>query len=227
MTKYFYANGKPIAMRKGGAGVFHLTQDHLGGTALVTELSLALPSQRVRYYPYGMIRDTDPDGADPWTDRRFTGQREEPTSDGLYNYGARFHDARLGRFLSADTIVPGADNPQALNRYAYALNNPLRYSDPTGHCLADPGRATGALHSSLLSRGTKKRMERKTGFEPATPSLARRCSTTEPLPLSFYHYTRGAARRKRITLTLSRSPGRFAGSVLGKETADAAVLRRD
>jgi hypothetical protein len=28
------------------------------------------------------------------------------------------------------------------------------------------------------------KMERKTGFEPATPSLARRCSTTEPLPLS-------------------------------------------
>ena len=28
-------------------------------------------------------------------------------------------------------------------------------------------------------------LERKTGFEPATFSLARRCSTTEPLPQGF------------------------------------------
>jgi hypothetical protein len=39
----------------------------------------------------------------------------------------------LGRFVSADTIVPGAANPQSLNRYAYVYNNPLRFSDPTGH----------------------------------------------------------------------------------------------
>jgi hypothetical protein len=39
----------------------------------------------------------------------------------------------IGRFLSADSIVPGAYDPQDLNRYAYARNNPLKYSDPDGH----------------------------------------------------------------------------------------------
>jgi hypothetical protein len=39
----------------------------------------------------------------------------------------------LGRFISADTIVPGAGNPQALNRYSYSLSNPLKYTDPSGH----------------------------------------------------------------------------------------------
>jgi len=39
----------------------------------------------------------------------------------------------LGRFVSADIIVPEPGNPQALNRYGYALNNPIRYNDPTGH----------------------------------------------------------------------------------------------
>ncbi len=43
----------------------------------------------------------------------------------------RRYDPALGRFLSADTVVPGAGHPQALNRFSYVLNNPLRYTDPT------------------------------------------------------------------------------------------------
>src|SRR6266545_4943921 len=43
----------------------------------------------------------------------------------------------LNRFLSADTIVPGYANPQNLNQYSYVLNNPLRYTDPTGHMLVE------------------------------------------------------------------------------------------
>ena len=44
----------------------------------------------------------------------------------------RYYDAALGRFISADTIVPDPNDPQTFNRYAYVLNNPLRYTDPTG-----------------------------------------------------------------------------------------------
>ncbi len=69
------------------------------------------------------------------SDYRYTGQRQESLGNNwIYDYGARFYDALIGRFLSADTIVPGAGNPQALNRYAYSHNNPLKYTDPSGHC---------------------------------------------------------------------------------------------
>jgi hypothetical protein len=39
----------------------------------------------------------------------------------------------LGRFLAPDSIVPDPGNPQALNRYSYSYNNPLRYTDSSGH----------------------------------------------------------------------------------------------
>lgn len=67
------------------------------------------------------------------TDRQFTGQRRE-SGLGLYDYNARFYDPLLGRFIQADTIVPDHRNPQLLNRYSYAGNNPIRYNDPDGHC---------------------------------------------------------------------------------------------
>jgi len=50
----------------------------------------------------------------------------------LYNYGARFYSAKLGRFLSADPVGVMGGDPQALDRYAYVRNNPLKYVDPTG-----------------------------------------------------------------------------------------------
>jgi RHS repeat-associated protein len=65
------------------------------------------------------------------TQRTFTGQYSDAT--GLMYFNARYYSGALGRFVSADTLVPGAGNPQALNRYAYSLSNPLKYIDPTGH----------------------------------------------------------------------------------------------
>jgi hypothetical protein len=47
--------------------------------------------------------------------------------------GDRWYDAQLGRWISADSIVPDPANPQSLNRFMYVLGNPLRYTDPTGH----------------------------------------------------------------------------------------------
>jgi len=85
------------------------------------------------YYPYGEVRP-GLEGTGLPTDRRFTGQRRE-AGLGLYDYGARYYDPALGRFVSADMVVPEPGNPQTLNRYAYTLNNPVRYTDPSGHCV--------------------------------------------------------------------------------------------
>ncbi len=107
----------------------------LGSTSTVTNESGVCTSQQA-YYPYGAIRPitpTPPCGDTVPTDFGFTGQRRD-ASAGLMYYGARYYDAGLGRFVSADTIVPSAGNPQSLNRYSYVLNNPVKYVDPSGYC---------------------------------------------------------------------------------------------
>ncbi len=49
------------------------------------------------------------------------------------DYNARYYSPTLGRFISPDIIVPDPRNSQHLNRYSYVRNNPLKYTDPTGH----------------------------------------------------------------------------------------------
>ena len=132
-TKHYQAGGVRIAERVGG-GLYYLLGDHLGSTAVTTDQNGAYVTE-LRYYPYGRPRYNP---GSQQTDYRFTGQRWQ-NDIGLYNYGARWYDHLIGRFAQADTIVSEPGNPQSLNRYAYVLNNPLRYTDPTGHaeCASD------------------------------------------------------------------------------------------
>ena len=48
-------------------------------------------------------------------------------------YNARWYDPLLSRFSSADTIIPQPGNPLDWDRFAYVKNNPIIYSDPSGH----------------------------------------------------------------------------------------------
>ena len=51
---------------------------------------------------------------------------------GLVNMNGRLYDPALGRFLSPDNYVQLPDFSQSFNRYSYCLNNPLKYTDPSG-----------------------------------------------------------------------------------------------
>ena len=65
------------------------------------------------------------------TPRGFTGH-EHLDGVGLIHMNGRVYDPTLGRFLSADPFVQAPDSTQSFNRYTYANNNPLSYTDPSG-----------------------------------------------------------------------------------------------
>ena len=102
--------------------------DHLGSTS-ITANSSGTKVAELRYKAWGETRYTW--GTTPTT-YRYTGQREQ-AEIGLYYYGARWYDPYISRFTQPDTIVPGAGDPQSWNRFSYVGNNPLAYSDPSGH----------------------------------------------------------------------------------------------
>ena len=76
------------------------------------------------------------------------------TVTGLMFYNARYYDPVARNFVSPDTIIPDPASTLGWNRYSYVNNNPINYSDPSGHCPygTDPQCAGGGAASA--SRGT-------------------------------------------------------------------------
>ncbi len=121
----------------------YLIGDHLGSTSLVLNSSGGLLAE-TRYKPWGEVRYTTPNSTLP-TRYTFTGQYsylDDPSTSGvtegfgLMFYNARWYDPALGRFAQPDTLIPEqSQGTHAWDRYAYVNNNPLRYNDPSGHCI--------------------------------------------------------------------------------------------
>lgn len=117
---------KLVAMRE-GTDLKYKHDDHLTSTSVMTDDS-GDSLGAIKYLPFGECRNST---GEIGTDKLFTGQRLDDT--GLYYYNARYYDPTIGRFISADSIVPDFTNPQSLNRYSYVINNPLSCIDPSGH----------------------------------------------------------------------------------------------
>jgi RHS repeat-associated protein len=212
-------NGGVVAQRSlnddGTRSTIWLHSDYLGSASLSTDIGGNLASQQ-EYDVWGAPRTAFGSGSISQTDVNYTGQIKD-ASTGLMYYNSRYYDPTLGRFLSADSIVPGMAsgagggaatlgqdsnselrpltvdfhevgfaatlgdenrftqqkgftfqlsdqdrqkakdamgpaNPQALNRYSYTLNNPLRYTDPTGHSVymsqTEAGSYAALLHKT-------------------------------------------------------------------------------
>ncbi len=141
---YIYAGEKLIAVRyekEDGASVSrrlrYVHHDALGSVAAITDAAGNLV-ERLSYTPFGERRASDwrrrPDRPPLLVNRGFTGH-EHLDEVGLVHMNGRIYDPRTGRFLSPDPYVPSPLAVQSYNRYSYALNNPMKFTDPSGFFL--------------------------------------------------------------------------------------------
>ncbi|MGH8487814.1 MAG: RHS repeat-associated core domain-containing protein, partial [Gammaproteobacteria bacterium] len=112
--------------------VIHYHNDALGSPIAATDQEGRVV-WRKSYAPYGQ-----PIGPGASSEPGYTGKFEEPDL-GIQNFGARWYDPRIGRFLAPDPAGFDAANAQSFNRYAYANNNPYKYVDPDGNSPLDAG----------------------------------------------------------------------------------------
>ena len=127
-TRYYSFNGQVVAVRTGPGttGVSTLVGDHHGTAGLSVANTTRVVTRRFTD-PYGNPRGTAPAS---WAGDH--GFLDKPVDDtGLVQVGARYYDPVLGRFVSVDPVMDLAD-PQQWHGYAYANNNPITWSDPTG-----------------------------------------------------------------------------------------------
>jgi RHS repeat-associated protein len=149
------ARGKVVAQvmrRQGGSeSVLYLHPDRLGSIDTVTGSTGGVVEQS-RRDPYGNRLTTFNEPKLPLTivttsnnvRRGFTGH-EQDDELGMINMRGREFDPRLGRFITPDPVVTQPFNSQAHNRYSYVLNNPLRYTDPTGFAPVDTGPGSHSI----------------------------------------------------------------------------------
>lgn len=139
---YIYAGGEVVAINieeDDGSmltpSVRYLHKDSLGSVDTITDES-GVVIQRLTYKPFGERVVTswkdETTGLLPLTKRGYTGH-EHIKEHGLINMNARLYDPTIGRFLSADTMIPSPYDTQSYTRYSYVKNNPMIYTDPTGH----------------------------------------------------------------------------------------------
>jgi RHS repeat-associated protein len=144
--KYFiYVNNKVVATytkekqdENINTTTNYLYYDNLDSVDMITNNKGEI-LQRYIYTPFGKKITLDKDGniiSNPSTNRGYTGHEDIEEDDTLVNMNARLYDSTIGRFISADTLIPDPFSTQDFNRYSYVLNNPMKYTDPTGNYYA-------------------------------------------------------------------------------------------
>jgi RHS repeat-associated protein len=142
------ATGSPISR--------YIHPDHLGSTNVVTDASGTV-AQLLDYYPYGATRVSS--NTYPTNEKRqYIGQFADAQTS-LNYLNARYYDGNRGQFMSEDPVFLGKPksqnlrDPQSLNSYSYANDNPITGKDPDGKqlALAAPAAANPLTFATIVA----------------------------------------------------------------------------
>ena len=106
---------------------FYYHADHLGSTSYITNLDGEVV-QHVEYVPFGEVFIEERNNT--WNTPYLFNAKEFDEETGLYYYGARYYDPRLGLWMSVDPLQEKYPN---ITSYCYNVNNPIRFVDSDGH----------------------------------------------------------------------------------------------
>ena len=124
---YLYGLGR-FAEKQGSTTEYYLG-DALGSVRQLTNNYAEVTLTR-SYDPYGK---TVQSVGTAQTELGFTGEFTDIS--GLIYLRARYYESLTGRFMTRDTFEGNVNLPASLNRFAYAHNNPVMNTDPSGHCI--------------------------------------------------------------------------------------------
>lgn len=151
-----------IVVKYNGTWVYHaIYTDHLGSIVAATDMNTGAIVAEQNFDPWGRYRKPStwvPLSGAPdlplWLFRGFTGH-EYVQPFALINMNGRMYDPANGRMLGVDNYVQSGLGTQGFNRYTYAGNNPLKYTDPSGDFIwfVLAGAAAGAYVGGAIAGG--------------------------------------------------------------------------
>ncbi|RME14743.1 MAG: hypothetical protein D6797_08140 [Bdellovibrio sp.] len=124
---FVYMDSQLLAQVDKDGNIFYYHTDYLGSGRIMTNSSGDIIWTQTNYPFGGQVKGTGQGNS-----FKFSGREYDYTTK-LYDFGSRYLDPEIGRFISADDHNGKIENPQTLNRYVYSGNNPLKYVDPSGN----------------------------------------------------------------------------------------------
>jgi RHS repeat-associated protein len=165
---FIYADGQLIAIHtkakedgvKKPDETRYLHRDNLGSIDTITDGKGSVV-ERMSYQSFGARRKGDWRNSTDLilpklTNRGFTGH-EHIDEMCLIHMNGRVYDQNIGRFLSPDPNIQAPYNTQSYNRYSYVLNNPLKYTDPSGYFFNNIFKFIDKVERTLLPVAYKVR----------------------------------------------------------------------
>ncbi len=137
----------------GVESLHYVLKDHLGSWTTITDAEGTVEREQ-SFDAWGNPRDPETWSGDYnitlMFNRGFTGH-EHLMFGRLINMNGRMYDPVMSSFLSPDNYVQAPDFSQSFNRYAYCLNNPLKYTDPSGEIPVLAVVAIGAAVNVIMN----------------------------------------------------------------------------
>jgi RHS repeat-associated protein len=128
----YVLGGSGLIAQKHGSNVSYVSPDALGSTRTLTNAAGNITDT----YTYEAFGEVLSQTGTTDTNYLYAGQQFDEVTQ-LYSMRARYYDPNAGRFLARDTWAYNFQNPVELNRYVYAMGNPVTYTDPSGYTVKE------------------------------------------------------------------------------------------